>query len=144
MTDIKQVATETIEQAGAKLVVTATDILDATAKAFPEIAGKGFEFYATYIFGMGVADIVVGVVQLALAFFILFHLFPTVDKHHKKAVADHNEETSAAYWVLKFLMAVALLVLSLNSLGNFHTGIIRTIAPEGAVIAEIIANLNKN
>ncbi len=137
------VANKTLEQAGTQLATTANDILIATSKAFPEIAGKGFEFYVRYIFSIGAADLIVGLLQMIFAIFILFYLMPRVNKMREKFGED-GSDAEGAMWALKLGLGVAIFAFTMAAISNLHSGTISMIAPEGAVINQIISNLGSD
>jgi len=137
-----KVAEKTLSEAGAQLATTANDILDATSKAFPELAGKSFEFYAHYIFATGVAEVIVGLLCLTVLGFSLYLSLRMWRYIAKNAQNDNLDEDVGPFLVMgSILLFGALLISLLIGVEFMQTGIIKVIAPEGAVINEIIRNI---
>lgn len=139
---LTDVATDTLEGAGAQLVTTANDILKATSEAFPELAGKSFAFYAQYVFAKGASQVVFGVLWIVLGIIAVFFI-PKMYSVWQKAVSQphyNDGEQIVTFLGMASLFATSVLgvVAGFSYLTN---GIVPMIAPEGAVINEIIRNL---
>ncbi len=138
---LTDVATQTLEGASAQLVTTANDILKATSEAFPELAGKSFQFYAEYVFAKGVSSVALGVLWI-LAGIISMLVIPKLYTVWKKACEDYNRDGEQ---IVTFIAMAALGWASvfgvISGLQGISSGIVPIIAPEGAVINEIVRNI---
>lgn len=137
-----KVAEKTLSEAGAQLATTANDILDATSKAFPELAGKSFEFYAHYIFATGVGEVVAGLLCFAILGFALYLSVRLWRYIAKNAENDNLDENSVPFIMMGTVLLLCVMAVSLfEGVHSIQTGIVKVIAPEGAVINEIIRNI---
>jgi len=114
------------------LATSVNDIISAAAAAFPEIAGKGFEYYVSYVFAKGVSGIVTGVVSIVAAI-----LFALAARKMYKICTPLNE---GEVFISIILIALGIM-FAISGLHSIENGIIYTLAPQGAVLHEIIGNM---
>ena len=141
----KQVG-NSLKEAGTHLVTTVDGIFASLAKAFPEVTGKGFEFYAHYIFAQGVAQLFEGLalILLGVSFFAMWYKFI-----FKKAMAQGEKETgfNSDNYGVSIAIAIPFLIIMLicvvQGIYSLTDGIVYVVAPEGVVVKDIIQNLPK-
>jgi len=121
-----------IEQASAKIITTTDAILKSVAEAFPDVGMKGFEYYVQYVYADGVAQIACALFLFAMTFMIMIG----VVKVAKKPGLEEIEGAIPA--LIGTVVAFCLITASFDCLSK---GLVRVIAPEGAVIAEIVSGV---
>lgn len=136
---------KTVGEAASGLVTTVDDIFKALAKAFPEIAGKGFQFYAEYIFAQGVSYLISGVLLLIVAGIIMSiwkkYIWNNWGSAKGKYSTSSDEAAAALGFAIPFVFVAGIFLL--QGIWHIQDGVVYMIAPEGAVVNEIVKNLQK-
>ena len=143
---------DALKDAGTHLVTTVDGIMDSVATAFPEVTGKGFSFYAHYVFARGLAHVIEGLFLIALGFFFFLYLWRSVVYKKAMTKADDNDKTNVSFQSDNYAIAmcigipflIIMLFCTMQGVYAFTDGIVGVIAPEGIVVKDIISHLPTN
>jgi hypothetical protein len=130
-------AKPTLESATADLVVTTSDILKATAEAFPEMAGQGAKYYAEYIMADGITGLIMAGVWLIISLIGLFFVIKGVVHANKPGT---HPDVGALVIGAAAILTLATFIISLTV---FSANLPQVIAPEGYMLKEIIRTVNR-
>lgn len=121
-----------IEQASAKIITTTDAILKSVAEAFPDVGMKGFEYYVQYVYADGIAELACALILSTLMTVTLIGVTRAVKKH------GIEEIEGGLTLMLGTILSLVMLISAIDCLSD---GLVRVIAPEGAVIAEIVSGV---
>ncbi len=121
---------KTLDAASAELATTTSEILKATSQAFPELAGKSFEYYVQFVYAQAVGDLAFAVLGIILTS-ITFAVFVAIAKRGIK----NDCAEAAIYGSTLCLIPLAFFMMTIFKIPSYISAII---APEGAVIQKII------
>lgn len=120
--------------------------LEAPAEAVQNVAKYGFEKYAENVSAYAIGSLVVDGIMIILSgifAFVIYKIICDLRKAELEDTLDWDEFTSIVKAALSLILTIAFFIYISLSLSDIPRDLGKALAPEGAVVKEIIENVSK-